>query len=125
MRYMIINKVDEDSEAGRFPSQSVIDGVGKAIEDMTKAGVLLVGEGVHRSALGARVKVSDGKRTVTDGPFTETKELIGGITVIEVRSKDEAIEWAARMAEALDAEVEVRKVVEEADFAPDSDLFKN
>jgi hypothetical protein len=125
MRYMIINKVDEDSEAGRFPSQSVIDGVGKAIEDMTKAGVLLVGEGVHRSALGARVKVSDGKRTVTDGPFTETKELIGGITVIEVRSKDEAIEWAARMAEALDAEVEVRKVVEEADFGPDSDLFKN
>ncbi|GAA1631253.1 YciI family protein [Kribbella alba] len=125
MRYMIINKVDEDSEAGRFPSQSVIDGVGKAIEDMTKAGVLLVGEGVHRSALGARVKVSDGKRTVTDGPFTETKELIGGITVIEVRSKDEAIEWAARMAEALDAEVEVRKVVEEADFGPDSDLFEN
>jgi hypothetical protein len=122
---MIINKVDEDSEAGRFPSQSVIDGVGKAIEDMTKAGVLLVGEGVHRSALGARVKVSDGKRTVTDGPFTETKELIGGITVIEVRSKDEAIEWAARMAEALDAEVEVRKVVEEADFGPDSELFKN
>jgi hypothetical protein len=122
---MIINKVDEDSEAGRFPSQSVIDGVGKAIEDMTKAGVLLVGEGVHRSALGARVKVSDGKRTVTDGPFTETKELIGGITVIEVRSKDEAIEWAARMAEALDAEVEVRKVVEEADFGPDSDLFKD
>jgi hypothetical protein len=122
---MIINKVDEDSEAGRFPSQSVIDGVGKAIEDMTKAGVLLVGEGVHRSALGARVRVSDGKRTVTDGPFTETKELIGGITVIEVRSKDEAIEWAARMAEALDAEVEVRKVVEEADFGPDSDLFKN
>jgi hypothetical protein len=125
MRYMIINKVDEDSEAGRFPSQSVIDGVGKAIEDMTKAGVLLVGEGVHRSALGARVRVSDGKRTVTDGPFTETKELIGGITVIEVRSKDEAIEWAARMAEALDAEVEVRKVVEEADFGPDSDLFEN
>jgi hypothetical protein len=122
---MIINKVDEDSEAGRFPSQSVIDGVGKAIEDMTKAGVLLVGEGVHRSALGARVRVSDGKRTVTDGPFTETKELIGGITVIEVRSKDEAIEWAARMAEALDAEVEVRKVVEEADFGPDSDLFEN
>jgi hypothetical protein len=124
MRYMIINKADEDSEAGRFPSQSVIDGVGRTVEDMTKAGVLLVGEGVHRSALGARVKVAAGKRTVTDGPFTETKELIGGITVIEVRSKDEAIEWAARMAEALDAEVELRKVVEEADFAPDSDLFR-
>jgi hypothetical protein len=125
MRYMIINKADENSEAGRFPSQSVIEGVGKTIEDMTKAGVLLVGEGVHRSALGARVKVAGGKRTVTDGPFAETKELIGGITVIEVRSKDEAIEWAARMAEALDAEVELRKVVEEADFAPGSDLFEN
>jgi hypothetical protein len=122
---MIINKADENSEAGRFPSQSIIEGVGQAIEDMTKAGVLLIGEGVHRSALGARVKVANGKRTVTDGPFAETKELIGGITVIEVRSKDEAIEWAARMAEALDAEVEVRKVVEEADFAPDSDLFEN
>jgi hypothetical protein len=125
MRYMIINKADENSEAGRFPSQSIIEGVGQTIEDMTKAGVLLIGEGVHRSALGARVKVANGKRTVTDGPFAETKELIGGITVIEVRSKDEAIEWAARMAEALDAEVEVRKVVEEADFAPDSDLFEN
>jgi hypothetical protein len=122
---MIINKVDENSEAGGFPSQSVIEGVGKTVEDMTKAGVLLVGEGVHRSALGARVKVAGGKRTVTDGPFAETKELIGGITVIEVRSRDEAIEWAARMAEALDAEVELRKVVEEADFAPDSDLFKS
>jgi hypothetical protein len=78
--------------------------------------VLLLAEGVHRSALGARVKVAGGKWTVTDGPFAETKELIGGIIVIEVRDRDEAIEWAARLAEALDAEVEVRRVVEEADF---------
>ena len=116
MRYMIINKADADSEAGIMPSQQVIDGVGKLVEDLTKAGVLLVGEGVHASSKGARVKVADGKRTVTDGPFAETKELIGGIMVIEVRSKDEALEWAARLAEALGAEVELRQVVEASDF---------
>jgi hypothetical protein len=114
---MIINKADERSEAGEFPGPEVVEGVGKLVEDMTKAGVLLFGEGVHRSSIGARVKVSAGKRTVTDGPFAETKELIGGIMVVEVRSKDEALEWAARLAEALNDEVEVRKVVEEADFA--------
>lgn len=123
MRFMIINKADEESEAGRIPSDEVIQGVGQLVEDLSKAGVLLLAEGVHRSSLGARVKVSGGKRTVTDGPFAETKELIGGIMVIDVRSKDEAIEWAARLAEALDAEVELRRVVEEADFAPDSDLL--
>jgi hypothetical protein len=116
MRYMIINKADADSEAGVMPSQQVIKGVGKLVEDLSKAGVLLAAEGVHRSALGARVKVVDGRRTVTDGPFTEAKELIGGIMVIDVRTKDEAIEWAARLAEALDAEVELRQVVEAADL---------
>jgi hypothetical protein len=125
MRYMIINKADENTEAGRMVSQEVAEGVGKVVEDLSKAGVLLFAEGVHRSSLGARVKVSGGKRTVTDGPFAETKELIGGVIVIEVRNKDEAIEWAARLASALDAEVEVRRVVEEADFGPDSDLFQN
>lgn len=124
MRYMIINKADADSEAGKFPSQEVADGVGKLVEDLSKAGVLLAAEGVHRSALGARVKVADGKRTVTDGPFAETKELIGGIMVIDVRNKDEALEWAARLAEALGAEVELRRVVDEADFAPDADVFQ-
>jgi hypothetical protein len=69
------------------------------------------------------VKVEDGKRTVTDGPFAETKELIGGVIVVEVRSRDEAVEWAARLAEALGNEVEVRRVVEEADFDPNSDLY--
>jgi hypothetical protein len=124
MRYMIINKADENSEAGRMVSQEVAEGVGKLVDDLSKAGVLLFAEGVHRSSLGARVKVAGGKRTVTDGPFTETKELIGGIIVVDVRSKDEALEWAARLAEALDNEVEVRRVVEEADFGPDSDLFQ-
>ncbi|WP_350281198.1 YciI family protein [Kribbella sp. HUAS MG21] len=125
MRYMIINKADADSEAGKFPAPEVGEAVGKVVEDLSKAGVLLFAEGVHRSALGARVKVDGGKRTVTDGPFAETKELVGGMIVVEVRNRDEAIEWAARLAEALGAEVEVRRVVEEADFAPDSEIFAN
>lgn len=124
MRYMIINKADADSEAGKLPGDEIIEGVGKLIEDMTKAGVLLFAEGVHRSSIGARVKVSGGKRTVTDGPFAETKELIGGVMVVEVRTKDEALEWAARLAEALNDEVEVRKVVEEADFASEADYLQ-
>jgi hypothetical protein len=124
MRYMIINKADDDTEAGRMVSQEVAEAVGKVVEDLSKAGVLLFAEGVHRSSLGARVKVAGGKRTVTDGPFAETKELIGGIIVVDVRSKDEAVEWAARLSEALNGEIEVRRVVEEADFSPDSDLFQ-
>ncbi|WP_405061778.1 YciI family protein [Kribbella sp. NBC_01505] len=123
MRYMIINKVDADSEAGKFPAPAVIEGVGQVVEDLSKAGVLLFAEGVHRSSLGARVQVADGRRTVTDGPFAETKELVGGVMVVDVRSREEAVEWAARLAEALGSEVEVRRVVEEADFAPDSDVF--
>jgi len=123
MRYMIINKADADSETGKLPPPEVGAAVGKVVEDLSKAGVLLFAEGVHRSALGARVKVDGGKRTVTDGPFAETKELVGGMIVVEVRSRDEAIEWAARLAEALGQEVEVRRVVEEADFGPDSDVF--
>jgi hypothetical protein len=123
MRYMIINKADDDTEAGRMVSQQVGEAVGKVVDDLSKSGVLLFADGVHRSALGARVKVADGKRTVTDGPFAETKELIGGIIVVDVRSRDEAVEWAARLAEALGNEVEVRRVVEEADFAPDAGVF--
>ncbi|GAA1160733.1 hypothetical protein GCM10009630_68760 [Kribbella jejuensis] len=121
MRYMIINKADAGSEAGKLPPAEVGEAVGQVVEDLSKAGVLLFAEGVHRSALGARVKVEGGKRTVTDGPFAETKELVGGVIVVEVRNRDEAIEWAARLAEALRDEVEVRRVVDEADF--DSDLF--
>src|SRR5688500_15092314 len=124
MCYMIINNAGAEAEAGVMASQQVVEGVGKVIDDLSKAGVLLFAEGVHRSSLGARVKVASGKRTVTDGPFAETKELIGGVIVVDVRSKEEAIEWAARLAEALDDEVEVRRVVEEADFAPDADVFQ-
>ncbi|MFD7160132.1 YciI family protein [Kribbella sp. NPDC059898] len=123
MRFMIINKADADSEAGKFPPPEVGEAVGQVVEDLQKAGVLLFAEGVHRSSLGARVKVDGGQRTVTDGPFAETKELVGGVIVVEVRNRDEAIEWAARLAEALRDEVEVRRVVEEADFDPNSDLY--
>jgi hypothetical protein len=123
MRYMIINKADADSEAGQFPAPSVVEGVGQLVDDLSKAGVLLFAEGVHRSSLGARVKVEAGRRTVTDGPFAETKELIGGVIVVDVRSRDEALEWAARLAEALGNEVEVRRVVEEADFAPGGEYY--
>jgi hypothetical protein len=125
MRYMIINKADAETEAGKFPPPEVAEAVGKVVEDLSKAGVLLFAEGVHRSSLGARVKVDAGKRTVTDGPFAETKELVGGVIVVEVRNRDEAVEWAARLAEALGSEVEVRRVVEESDFGPDSDIFQN
>ena len=125
MRYMIINKADADSEAGKLPAPEVAEAVGGVVEDLSKAGVLLFAEGVHRSSLGARVSVDGGKRTVTDGPFAETKELVGGMIVVEVRNRDEAIEWAARLAEALRDEVEVRRVVDEADFGPDSDIFQN
>src|SRR5689334_10255780 len=118
MRYMIINKADAGSEAGKLPPAEVGEAVGQVVEDLSKAGVLLFAEGVHRSALGARVRVDGGRRTVTDGPFAETKELIGGVIAIDVRSREEAIEWTARLAEALGNEVELRRVVEEADFAP-------
>ena len=116
MRAMIINKADENTEAGIPPSQELLVGVGNLVDEMAKAGVLLVGEGVQPSSKGARVKVTDGRRTVTDGPFAETKELIGGIMLVQVRSMDEAIEWAARLAEILESEVEVRPVVELSDF---------
>ncbi len=116
MRALIINKMDDDLEAGIPPSPAVMEGVGRVVEEMTRAGVLLVAEGVRPSSEGARVTVSGGRRTVIDGPFAEAKELIGGFMLVQVRSVDEAVEWAARLAEVLDAEVEVRPVVELTDF---------
>ena len=120
MRALIINKMDDDLEAGIPPSPALMEGVGRVVEEMTRAGVLLVAEGVRPSSEGARVTVSGGRRTVTDGPFAETKELIGGFMLVQVRSLDEAIEWAARLAEVLEAEVEVRPVVELSDFDTDT-----
>ena len=118
MRFMVIIKADERSEAGEMPSERLLTEMGKYNEQLVKAGVLLAGEGLHPSSRGARVKLSGSKRTVVDGPFGETKELVAGFWLIQVSSKDEAIEWAKRIPnpDGADAEVEVRQVFEAEDF---------
>ena len=118
MRFMVIIKADERSEAGEMPSERLLTEMGKYNEQLVKAGVLLAGEGLHPSSRGARVKLSGSKRTVVDGPFSETKELVAGFWLIQVSSKEEAIEWAKRIPnpDGADAEVEVRQVFEAEDF---------
>src|SRR5215467_11311481 len=96
MRFMMIVKANKDTEAGVLPSKELLEAMGKFNEEMVKSGVMLAGEGLQASSKGARVKFSGGKRTVIDGPFTESKELIAGYWLIEVKSKEEAIEWAKR-----------------------------
>ena len=115
MRFMVLVKADEKSEAGVMPDEKLIVEMGKFNEQLVKAGVMLAGEGLHPSSKGARIKIgADGKRTVIDGPFAETKELIAGFWMIQVKSKEEALEWFLRCP----AEVELRQVFEAADFAP-------
>src|SRR5258707_6372776 len=96
MRFMVIVKASKDSEAGVMPNQKLLAEMGKFNEDLVKAGVLLAGEGLHPTSKGKRVKFSGAKRTVVDGPFTETKELIAGFWLWQVRSLEEAIEWVKR-----------------------------
>src|SRR6266853_146576 len=96
MRFMVIVKANKDSEAGVMPTEALLTEMGKFNEEMVKAGVMLAGEGLHASSKGARVKFSDGKTTVTDGPFAETKELIAGYWLFQVKSKQEAIDWVKR-----------------------------
>src|SRR2546421_4234512 len=115
MRFMVIVKASKDSEAGVMPSQELLTAMGKFNEELVKAGVMLAGEGLHPSSKGARVKFSGTKRTVTDGPFTETKELIAGFWLWQVRSKDEAIEWLKRAPFDGGTEIELRQVFEAAD----------
>jgi hypothetical protein len=112
---MILVKANKDSEAGVPPSREMLTEMGNFNEELVKAGVMLAGEGLQSSAKGARVKFSDGKRTVIDGPFAETKELVAGYWLWQVKSKDEAIEWLKR-APFEDAEVEIRQVYEAEDF---------
>ena len=120
MRFLVMHKSNEQNEAGVPPSKELIEAMGKLMEETAQAGVLLAAEGVHASSKGARVQFSGGKRTVTDGPFAEAKELIAGFAIIEVNSKDEAIEWATRFANVIgDVEIEIRQVVELSDFPPD------
>jgi hypothetical protein len=118
MRFMIIIKADKDSEAGVLPSEELLAAMGKYNEELVKAGVMLEGEGLQSSSKGARVKFSADKRTVVDGPFAETKELIAGFWLFQVKSKEEAIEWVKRCPNPLngDSEIEIRQVFEADDF---------
>ena len=119
MRFMVLVKANKDSEAGVLPEEGLLVAMGKYNEELVKAGVLLAGEGLHPSSKGARVKFSGGKRVVTDGPFTETKELIAGFWLMQVKSKEEAIEWVKRApnpAPGTESEIEIRQVFEAEDF---------
>jgi hypothetical protein len=119
MRFMIMVKATDQSEAGEMPSQELLAQMQKYNEELVKAGVMLAGEGLHPSSKGARVKFSGDKRTVSDGPFTETKELVAGFWLWDVKSKEEAIEWVKRCPNPTDeeSEIEIRQVFEEEDFA--------
>ncbi len=116
MRFMVLVKANKDSEAGVLPDEKILKAMGKFNEELVKAGVMLAGEGLHPSSKGARVRFSGGRKTVIDGPFAETKELVAGYWLWQVKSREEAIEWLKR-APFEDTEVEIRQVFEAADFA--------
>jgi hypothetical protein len=118
MRFMVIVKATKESESGALPNEKILADMGKYNEQLAKAGVLLAMEGLQSSSKGARVRFSGPKRTVIDGPFAETKELIAGFWLIQVKSKEEAIEWVKRCPNPLDgeAEIEIRQVFEAEDF---------
>jgi hypothetical protein len=116
MRVMVIVKANKDSEAGILPGAEILTAMGKYNEQLVKAGVMLAAEGLQSSAKGKRVKFNGGKQTITDGPFAETKELIAGFWLWQVRSMDEAIEWLKRSPFDGGAEIEVRQVFEMEDF---------
>ncbi|MHC8286417.1 YciI family protein [Pseudomonas sp. XS1P51] len=119
MRFMIIVKASSDSEAGVMPSEELLTAMGNYNEELVKAGIMLAGEGLHPSSKGARVRFSDDQRTVIDGPFIETKELIAGYWLWQVKSKEEAIEWVKRCPNPMpgtEAEIEIRQVFEAEDF---------
>jgi len=118
MRFMMLVKADKNSEAGVLPSKELVAAMGKFNEEMAKAGVMLAGEGLHASSKGARISFSGKKRTVTDGPFSQAKELLAGFWLIQVKSKAEAIEWASRVP-FVEGEIELRQVFEASDFPPE------
>ncbi|MBZ4417267.1 YciI family protein [Myxococcus sp. RHSTA-1-4] len=119
MRFMILIKATRDSEAGVMPGEKLLTEMMKFNEELVKAGILLAGEGLHPSTKGARVRFSGNKRTVIDGPFAETKELIAGFWLWQVKSKEEAIEWVKRVPnpEGTESEIEIRQVFSPEDFA--------
>ncbi|MDQ3197544.1 MAG: YciI family protein [Pseudomonadota bacterium] len=118
MRFMVIVKADKNTEAGALPDQKLLTEMGNYNEDLAKAGVMLAGEGLQPSSKGARVKFSGARRTVIDGPFTETKELIAGFWLWQVESLDDAIEWVKRCPNPTgdESEIEIRQVFETDDF---------
>ena len=116
MRFMVLVKANKDSEAGVLPDEKILSAMGKFNEELVKAGVMLAGEGLQPSSKGARVRFEGNKKTVIDGPFAETKELVAGFWLWQVKSKEEALEWLKR-APFQEGEVEIRQVFETADFA--------
>ena len=118
MRFMVIVKATEESEAGVMPSTELLAEMGRYNEELVKAGIMQAGEGLHPSSKGARVRFEGSKRTVTDGPFAETKELVAGFWLLQVRSKEEAIEWIKRCPNPTgdESEIELRQVFETEDF---------
>ena len=118
MRFIVMVKASAESEAGALPSEPLLTEMGKFNEELVKAGVMLEAEGLHPSSKGARVKFSGSKRTVIDGPFAETKELVAGFRIWQVRSKEEAIEWAKRCPNPTggEGEIEIRQIFEADDF---------
>jgi hypothetical protein len=127
MRFMMLIKSDANAEAGVLPSEALVAAMGRYNDELAKAGVLLAAEGLHASSKGARIQFASGERKVIDGPFAEAKELIAGFWMIQVKSRDEAIQWALRVplesgdATARDGvgEIELRQLFDEADFAPE------
>src|SRR5207302_5970055 len=117
MRFMVLVKASKDSEAGVLPDEKILTAMGKFNEELVKAGVMLAGEGLQPTSKGARVRFEGNKKTVIDGPFAETKELVAGFWLWQVKSKAEAIEWLKRAPFDEDTEVEIRQVFETADFA--------
>ena len=118
MKFMVIVKATKESEAGVMPSTEMLTAMGNYNEELVKAGVLLAGEGLHPSSNGARVRFSGTSRTVVDGPFTETKELIAGFWILQVRSREECIEWVKRCPNPMQgpSEIEIRQVFDADDF---------
>ena len=121
MKVMVLVKATKDSEAGVMPSTEMLTAMGQYNEELVKAGIMLAGEGLHPSAKGARVRFSGTRRTVIDGPFTETKELVAGFWMWQVKSMEEAIEWVKRCPNPMltDSEIEIRRVFEADDFGPE------
>ncbi|MPZ55100.1 MAG: YciI family protein [Rhizobiales bacterium] len=118
MRFMILVKANKDTEAGVMPSEQLLTDMGKFNEELVKAGVMLAGEGLHPTSKGARIRFSGEKRTVIDGPFADSKDLIAGFWLWQVKSKEEAIEWVKRCPNptGAESEIEIRQVFEASDF---------